>query len=191
MRVQQENYSSACCIPHTLLSVHPHTPILRASSVTQQQLCSEDEAEHKTFLCGNIHPHAQTSTLFSLGSDTSAYLLLCSSSQTSVPGVSKGHSRGHNGYSLVWQKPRDFQLNNFQVKLINLHNIKISLALLYPTIQGGKQGDVGREHMCKCSCNNIWLLGVWRWLCWVHMDGHGWLQGLRMAVLGPVAMAGC
>lgn len=50
-----------------------HTPILRASSVAQQQLCSEDEAEPKTFLCSNLQLHAQTSTLFFLGSGTSRF----------------------------------------------------------------------------------------------------------------------
>lgn len=87
-----------------------------------------------------------------------------SSSQTSVPGVSKGHaghlSQGHNGYSLVRQKLQDFQLNSFQVKVINLCNIKIFLALLYPTIQAGKQGEVGRKHMCNCSYKNTWLPGA-------------------------------
>lgn len=101
------------------VSTAGRTPLLRASSVTRQQLCSEDDAEHKTFLCSNIQPHAQTSVLFSVGHGTAGFVLPGSFSQTSAPGVMKGHaghlSHGHDGYSFVWQKYHDFQLNSFQV----------------------------------------------------------------------------
>lgn len=84
-------------------------------------LCLEDDAEHKTFLCNNIQPHTQTSSLFSLVNGTTAFFLLGSfpASQASGPGVEKGHAgqppRGHSGCCLVWQKPQDFQSNSLQV----------------------------------------------------------------------------
>lgn len=191
MVVQQENYSSACCIPHTLLSVDLRgfhswsSPILRASSVTQQQLCSEGDAEHTTFLCSNTQPHAQTSTLSSLGNGPSGILLSCSFSQTSVPGVMKGHaghlSHGRNGYSLVWQKPQDFQLNSFQVKLINLCNTKICVipqSAWHHFIQPSREGNrwCGKRTCVLVLLQHAWLPGAGDSCvgsCW-PCQGWGW-----------------
>lgn len=146
MRVQQENYSSACCIPHITLCGSERLPQLVMLPSWEHLLWLNNNCAQSTLVVSvwakdlplQEHQTTQTSTLFSLGNGTSGFLLLCSSSQTSVPGVSEGHaghlSPGHHGYSLVWQKPQDFQLNSFQFKLINLHNIKIFLSLFYPTI---------------------------------------------------------